>query len=1227
MTQLLYGLTSPQALINRGFNLVKRTVYWLSFLLGIAGSPLAHAQTTFNWLNTSGGSYHTAGNWTPGGGPPIFDDFARFGLNSTYTVSFANNGTQTIDFQVRGGNVTFSYLNGTANHFWGSGSTNYVGPQVGDVASAATLNLTNMSSNPMRGNHLIVGYAAGKTGTLNIHTNGHWLGYAGSNVFVGTAGTGNLNITTAGILQKAILEANNVSIGDGANGAATVSGVNASLNVNNVLTVGNGSNAVGTLAISNQGSVSVSDSVFIGVGSQNASNAISVNGNNSVLALGNDVLVVGASGSGKLLVSNGGEVVNTLSSMTLGQGTGSFGQVSISGAGSHFSSTGTNTMIVGADGVGELSITGGGLADIARVRLGDSASGTGSLNVSGTGSFLNLHGASENIVGVNGSGTATVSNGGVMNSNAGLVMGSNCIGTLSVTSGGQVYSTSGRIGSLNAANGSDATIDGNGSLWSMTGSVDLGWNQYATLNISNGGAITSNGGRLGVASGGEGLAQLSGSGTMWNTAAGSSTFVIGQAGSGTINVSSGAAMASNTVLLASQSSGNGSVWVNGAGSTWTVNDALFLGDVGAGMVSVTGGGQLTMGNNSVMNIGAGTSSSGILRLTDSASQVTFGSGSTMLIGGQGSGELQVLSGTVSGFNAVVGNAASASGNVLLRNPSANWQLTNDLTIASLGTATVDVESGATLSAANIFVGKSAGSTGVVNLRGANSSLTTSQNLVLGGDSFSEGGAAQLNVNSAATVDVSGAVRLRSQGELFLNGGEMHVGTIIDNGGQFHWHSGKVQFKNDTDLTHSLLDTMLGTSHTLGNFQTLAMNANTNLELQPGFFTVDGGQVTGSDFANGGNLSVRRGAIIMDGGLLNTSSATFAIQETGKVSFSQGVMNEGTFLLDSIAAQSSGGTFTNHGTLAGTGRLQQRLVNNGTVHVSSNDYLTIASASSASSNSGQMQVNGGRLEFTRQLTNLSSGLITGHGVLATGTSFNGIGLFNEGIIAASGQTFDVYGDVRNATGGRFITSGNGTTTFWDDVEHNGAEIRTSLGSSTVFFGDVTGAGPFTGAGAVFFEGDLKPGNSPADVLFEGDVHFSKTASLSAELGGLSAGSEYDRLTVRGDVFLGGQFSVSMIDGFTPLIGDTFLIIDNRGVNSLFGQFTGLNQGSVLNSDGYRFQVDYFAGSSGNGFALVAVPEPGIGLFGLSLCALSCFRRRKMRSNSTTIIDERHLQNGH
>jgi hypothetical protein len=132
-------------------------------------------------------------------------------------------------------------------------------------------------------------------------------------------------------------------------------------------------------------------------------------------------------------------------------------------------------------------------------------------------------------------------------------------------------------------------------------------------------------------------------------------------------------------------------------------------------------------------------------------------------------------------------------------------------------------------------------------------------------------------------------------------------------------------------------------------------------------------------------------------------------------------------------------------------------------------------------------------------------------------------------------------VTNNAGGKIISSGGGPTTFLDDVVNNG-EIRTSAGSFTTFFGATSGSGAYTGTGTVNFEGDLKPGNSPAAISFAGNMALGVDAALKMELGGLAAGSQYDRVTVAGNLALDGALQVSLTGGFKPAKGNSFDILD-------------------------------------------------------------------------------------
>jgi hypothetical protein len=396
---------------------------------------------------------------------------------------------------------------------------------------------------------------------------------------------------------------------------------------------------------------------------------------------------------------------------------------------------------------------------------------------------------------------------------------------------------------------------------------------------------------------------------------------------------------------------------------------------------------------------------------------------------------------------------------------------------------------------------------------------------------------------------------------------------------------------------------------LENGQLLAGSAGKTLIVGNTNFAVDGGQLVSSNLVNQGTIAINKGSVTTSGQFVNEAQGSVVIQNLGQSNFQGGVVNNGNFQLASAAAKSSGGTFTNNGNLSGRGKLAHQLINNGFVSVNMGEHLINDNGVNTSVNNNQIQMTGGRLDVTGKLTNSAGAFITGHGTLETSKANPGaVGLFNSGLVGTSGGALNIYGDVINQGNGSFITSGNSTTTFWDDVEHNGTEIRTSSGSSTVFFGSVTGAGAYTGTGSVFFEGDLKPGNSPADVLFEGDLYFGSTAKLGIEIGGLLPGDEYDRLTVFGDIWLGGILEVSLINSFNPTFGDSFTVIKNQGNNPLYGQFFGLNQGESIWAGNQEFFVDYFGGS-GRDLVLTAVPEPCTTIvLGLASWILMLQRRR-------------------
>ncbi len=296
------------------------------------------------------------------------------------------------------------------------------------------------------------------------------------------------------------------------------------------------------------------------------------------------------------------------------------------------------------------------------------------------------------------------------------------------------------------------------------------------------------------------------------------------------------------------------------------------------------------------------------------------------------------------------------------------------------------------------------------------------------------------------------------------------------------------------------------------------------------------------------------------------------------------------------------TLSNVGTLFGNASLGTALINDGQVETIAGERMRFAGANNV--NRGEIHNFGGQVRFDQSLANES--FIAGRGQFIAGD------WMNEGVMAFSGGNADVIGDLINLTGGQIVTTGVGVTTFFDDVVHNGLEIRTSAGSNSVFLGEVSGSGPFTGTGTVYFEGDLRPGNSPAIVEFEGDLVLGTLAATFIEIGGLNLG-EFDQLQVAGDMYLDGNFHVSLIDGFTLGFNQEFLIADVGG--ALSGTFFGLDEGDLVGTFGsHDLFISYSRGSSSGVSLFTAVPEPSTAGCVVFAALAVYWKRRRTSANS-------------
>jgi hypothetical protein len=196
--------------------------------------------------------------------------------------------------------------------------------------------------------------------------------------------------------------------------------------------------------------------------------------------------------------------------------------------------------------------------------------------------------------------------------------------------------------------------------------------------------------------------------------------------------------------------------------------------------------------------------------------------------------------------------------------------------------------------------------------------------------------------------------------------------------------------------------------------------------------------------------------------------------------------------------------------------------------------------------------------------MKSAILVGDNVTVSGTVDSESGESNSLAVNASGVTNfqGVVGGV-DALGsldvnGAAILNGDVTTIngqTYDDV--------TALGTSIVL-----------SATEVAIEGELVPGgnNSAGQVIVNGNVSLGTGDTLTMDVDGATAISGYDQMRTAGANrvvnLAGSQLNLSL--GFTPAVGDQFVLIDNVDASSsITGEFVGLAEGSLLAVGGTTF----------------------------------------------------------
>ena len=234
-------------------------------------------------------------------------------------------------------------------------------------------------------------------------------------------------------------------------------------------------------------------------------------------------------------------------------------------------------------------------------------------------------------------------------------------------------------------------------------------------------------------------------------------------------------------------------------------------------------------------------------------------------------------------------------------------------------------------------------------------------------------------------------------------------------------------------------------------------------------------------------------------------------------------------------------------------------------------------------------------FTGQITNFGT-LDAGDNTIENGFDGRYLGenstiradtLINEGTINLSNGRNFVEAVLNNR--GSFNISGGASAIFTNEFFNNGV-VFTGAGSTSTILGRLIGLGVFEGEGDVIVLGPFVPGINPGLVSFEGDLALGAAATTEIELGGTlrstamqqSPIGRYDAVDVGGTLTLGGELNIALVNGFNIESGQEFVIAEVE--DSLVGQFTGLDEGAMVdNFGGTELFISYVAGD-GNDVAL-------------------------------------------
>lgn len=957
-----------------------------------------------------------------------------------------------------------------------------------------------------------------------------------------------------------------VTLSTGGNGTAYLSSSGGSqllTNVDNTLQ-GFGVIGNGVLQVANQGTINadvagstltLNPQAFTNQGLLEATSGGILALSTSTINNQKGTITVNGASSSVQFVNNAVIQGGTLSSFNNGIFTGlgvtldgsSLGQLTI--AGTYVVANNTNTTLLGTiNNTGAIQIAAAGnltyLTIASAVNL--TGGGTVSLSTSGNGTaVIQTAGGEQLLTNVNNTleGFGTIGYNGLQVTNQGTINANVSPQTLTLnpsafTNQGLLEATSGGILSLSGStiNNQHGNITVNGS----TSSVQFVSNvtiQGGTISGINGGVLTGDGMTLdGIT-----LGQLTVVGN-YVVANNTSTSLLGAINNtGTIQVN---ALGNATYLTIA-----GAVSLTGGG---TVN--LTKNGNGTAILQTANGGQTLTNVNNLLE-GTGTIGyNGLVVVNQGTINANLPTQGILLLNPNGltnTGLLEATAGATLQLNGTTFN--NSGGNILATGAGSNVQFANAAviqggTLTSASGGNINVPSANTITLDGVTHGRLTivGTYTVSN--NSNTQLTGTINNTGTIQVAAAGNATFLTAVSAVNLTGNGFVTLSASGNgaaILQTAGGNQLLTNVNNTVQGYGIIGS----NGLEVTNQGTINATSTAPLVLNPSALTnqglLQASGNSVLQIGTTVANAG---GTILANGSgsavqfsnNLAVQGGTLEGVGGFIGSTSGNFLTLDgtTNAVTIPLG----GTLTVANNSTTNIQGTINNNGTilLASTGSTTQLYDPTGSAILTGTGSITMTSGPNlisgpALANSGDAIVDSSAFSVTSFTQ--TAGLFD---VTATASAL--ISTFN-----LNGGVSQVDGDLSISTS--LNLSGSGTISGIGQITGNVSN------SGIAQAGDIPNPGILTISGTGF-----------------GNYTQNSSGAYDVVIGGLKSGAQYSELNVSSTASLAGTLNVSLINGFVPVAGNQFTVLNAA---TLTGSFSSTNLPSL--PPGLAWTVGYTANS--------------------------------------------------